>query len=179
MRPCSWRHYSMSVSHPGIHPYTSSTTHPPHKVVDIAIEITQAFESEILKMEAGCLVNPQMESVRHLHIISSQLTRLKRTLSPLSHVLYTLRDRDSQRALVSALYGTTHGEANDHHTSSVLGYDSTHSTGYISQTTKVYLSDVIGTSSFGIWASSIDLHRSLYRSHGYHAYIFGSIPHDV
>lgn len=113
-------------------------------VVDIAIEITQAFESEILKMEAGCLVNPQMESVRHLHIISSQLTRLKRTLSPLSHVLYTLRDRDSQRALVSALYGTTHGEAKDHHTSSVLGYDSTHSTGYISQTTKVYLSDVIG-----------------------------------
>lgn len=116
-------------------------------MVDIAIEITQAFESEILKMEAGCLVNPQMESVRHLHIISSQLTRLKRTLSPLSHVLYTLRDRDSQRALVSALYGSSHGEAKDHHTSSVLGYDSTHSTGYISQTTKVYLSDVIGQST--------------------------------
>ncbi|KAJ9107443.1 hypothetical protein QFC21_000896 [Naganishia friedmannii] len=114
-------------------------------VVDIAIEITQAFESEILKMEAGCLVNPQMESVRHLHIISSQLTRLKRTLSPLAHVLYTLRDRDSQRALVSALYGSPHGEAtkDPHHTSSALGFDSTHSTGYISQTTKVYLSDVI------------------------------------
>lgn len=117
---------------------------PYSAVVDIAIEITQAFESEILKMEAGCLVNPQMESVRHLHIISSQLTRLKRTLSPLAHVLYTLRDRDSQRALVSALYGSSHGDVKDHHTSSALGFDSTHSTGYISQTTKVYLSDVIG-----------------------------------
>ncbi|KAJ9123273.1 hypothetical protein QFC22_001471 [Naganishia vaughanmartiniae] len=125
-------------------------------VVDIAIEITQAFESEILKMEAGCLVNPQMESVRHLHIISSQLTRLKRTLSPLAHVLYTLRDRDSQRALVSALYGSSHGsshgESKDHRTSGALGFDSTHSTGYISQTTKVYLSDVIG-----MWFSALPL----------------------
>lgn len=74
-------------------------------VVDIAIEINQAFEAEILKIEASCLVKPQMESVRHLHIISSQLTRIKRTLAPLSHVLYTMRDQDNQRALASLLYG--------------------------------------------------------------------------
>ena len=79
-------------------------------VADISIEISQAFEAEILKIEAGCLVRPEMEAVRHLHIIQSQLARLKRTLTPLRNVLYTLRDQDVQRASASLLYGVpSHG----------------------------------------------------------------------
>lgn len=78
-------------------------------MVDIAIEISQAFEAEILKIEAGCLIRPEMEAVRHLHVISSQLTRMKRTLGPLARVLYTLRNRDQERALASLLYGARPG----------------------------------------------------------------------
>jgi len=63
-------------------------------------------------MEAGCLVNAEMETVRHLHVISSQLIRLKRTWAPLQRVLYTLRDQDSQRAAASMAINTgTNGAA--------------------------------------------------------------------
>ncbi|KAG7571526.1 hypothetical protein FFLO_00542 [Filobasidium floriforme] len=136
-------------------------------VVDIAIEISQAFEAEILKIEAGCLIRPEMGAVRHLHVISSQLTRLKRTLSPLSRVLYTLRNRDQERALASLLYGakssgTIHQLNHDHghhsgvgHMTEKTGLDTPggevreslwsaeDSAGYISRITKIYLSDVI------------------------------------
>jgi hypothetical protein len=96
-------------------------------VVDIAIEISQAFEAEILKIEAGCLIRPEMGAVRHLHVISSQLTRLRRTLSPLSRVLYTLRNRDQERALASLLYGnkasgTNHQLNHDHGHHSGVGH---------------------------------------------------------
>ena len=95
--------------------------------MDIAIEISQAFEAEILKIEAGCLIRPEMGAVRHLHVISSQLTRLRRTLSPLSRVLYTLRNRDQERALASLLYGnkasgTNHQLNHDHGHHSGVGH---------------------------------------------------------
>lgn len=43
-----------------------------------------------------------METVRHLHVLSSQLIRLRRTLTPLLHVLYNLRDQDVQRSQAAA-----------------------------------------------------------------------------
>lgn len=61
-------------------------------------------------MEAGCLIHAEMESVRHLHVISSQLVRLKRYWMPLLRVLYTLRDQDSVRA--SAFLGGTGVQGN-------------------------------------------------------------------
>ncbi|WVQ82784.1 hypothetical protein IAT38_004916 [Cryptococcus sp. DSM 104549] len=67
-------------------------------VVDLAVEITQTFESEILNLEASVLVDPQMETVRHLHVLSSQLIRLRRSLTPLLHVCYIVRDQDLQRS---------------------------------------------------------------------------------
>ncbi len=79
------------------------------EVVDIAIEITKAFEQEILKMEAGCLIHAEMETVRHLHVISSQLIRLRRHWMPLQRVLYTLRDQDSIRAAASSMGGSGMG----------------------------------------------------------------------
>ncbi|WVR03019.1 hypothetical protein IAU60_000008 [Kwoniella sp. DSM 27419] len=70
--------------------------------VDLAIEIAQTFEAEILKLEASVLVDPQMETVRHLHILSSQLIRLRRSLTPLLHVCYIIRDQDMQRAVAAS-----------------------------------------------------------------------------
>ena len=48
------------------------------------------------------LVDPQMETVRHLHILSSQLIRLRRSLTPLLHVCYIVRDQDAQRSAAAA-----------------------------------------------------------------------------
>ncbi|WWC90302.1 uncharacterized protein L201_005235 [Kwoniella dendrophila CBS 6074] len=69
---------------------------------DLAIEISQTFESELLKLEASVLVNPQMETVRHLHILSSQLIRLRRMLTPLLHICYIIRDQDAQRSVAAS-----------------------------------------------------------------------------
>ncbi len=151
-------------------------------VVDIAIEITKAFEQQILKMEAGCLVNTEMESVRHLHVISSQLVRLKRTWTPLLHVLYTLRDQDAQRSAASMMmgngssasiplqnghagnFGEHHGhEMMDHNgpasfiqrRPNMMPFNAAASSGYISMTTKVYLSDVIGMFGHITWTSEL------------------------
>ncbi|RSH84065.1 hypothetical protein EHS25_005310 [Saitozyma podzolica] len=69
---------------------------------DLAIEIMQTFEAEILKLEASVLVDPQLETVRHLHVLSSQLIRLRRTLTPLLHVCYIIRDQDAQRSVAAS-----------------------------------------------------------------------------
>ncbi|OCF43448.1 hypothetical protein I317_02748 [Kwoniella heveanensis CBS 569] len=78
---------------------------------DLAIEISQTFEAEILKLEASVLVDPQMETVRHLHILSSQLIRLRRSLTPLLHVCYIVRDQDTQRSVAASAMVPTSGQS--------------------------------------------------------------------
>ncbi|KIR25018.1 hypothetical protein I309_06128 [Cryptococcus deuterogattii LA55] len=78
-------------------------------VVDLAIEVSQRFESEILKLEASVLVDPEMETVRHLHVLSSQLIRLRRSLTPLLHVCYVIRDQDIQRSAAATAVGQGYG----------------------------------------------------------------------
>lgn len=47
-----------------------------------------------------------METVRHLHVLSSQLIRLRRSLTPLLHICYIIRDQDNMRsAAASAMSG--------------------------------------------------------------------------
>ncbi|ODN86323.1 hypothetical protein L198_07342 [Cryptococcus wingfieldii CBS 7118] len=78
-------------------------------VADLSIQVSQTFESEILKMEASVLVDPQMETVRHLHVLSSQLIRLRRALTPLLHVCYVVRDQDLQRSVAASSVGRWSG----------------------------------------------------------------------
>nr|XP_031861972.1 uncharacterized protein CI109_002385 [Kwoniella shandongensis]KAA5529044.1 hypothetical protein CI109_002385 [Kwoniella shandongensis] len=94
-------------------------------VVDLAIEISQTFEAEILKLEASVLVDPQMETVRHLHVLSSQLIRLKRSLTPLLHVCYIVRDQDIQRsAAASAVASSQRDRAG--HANNGLSFNESH-----------------------------------------------------
>lgn len=66
--------------------------------VDLDIEISQAFEAEILKAESRVLVQAQLEFVRHLFIIQAQITRFRRQLTPLLYACYIMRDQDTTRA---------------------------------------------------------------------------------
>ncbi|KAK4684434.1 hypothetical protein P7C73_g5743, partial [Tremellales sp. Uapishka_1] len=132
-------------------------------VADLAIEITQDFESEILKLESSVLVDPAVEIVRHLHILSSQLIRLRRSLSPLLHITYMIRDQDVQRAAAASVLGTTGRGLERHHSSSlvppvsrspsVAGTEgstwmsnpngSPSNAGFFSPLTKLYIGDVL------------------------------------
>jgi hypothetical protein len=49
----------------------------------------------------------QMETVRHLHILSSQLIRLRRSLAPLLRVCYIVRDQEVQRSRAASAITTT------------------------------------------------------------------------
>lgn len=44
-----------------------------------------------------------METVRQLHVLSSQLIRLRRSLTPLLHVAYIIRDQDLQRSAAASV----------------------------------------------------------------------------
>lgn len=73
-----------------------------------------------MKVEATVLVDPQvrppkpslfgadkqMETVRHLHILSSQLIRLRRSLAPLLRVCYIVRDQEVQRSRAASAVAT-------------------------------------------------------------------------
>lgn len=47
-----------------------------------------------------------METVRHLHILSSQLIRLRRSLAPLLRVCYIVRDQELQRSRAASAVAT-------------------------------------------------------------------------
>ena len=48
-----------------------------------------------------------METVRHLHVLSSQLIRLRRSLAPLLRVCYIVRDQELQRSRAASAVTTT------------------------------------------------------------------------
>lgn len=58
-----------------------------------------------------------METVRHLHILSSQLIRLRRSLSPLLHVAYIIRDQDAQRSQAASALATGSRPLDKNHSS--------------------------------------------------------------
>ncbi|CAE6429771.1 unnamed protein product [Rhizoctonia solani] len=93
-------------------------------VVDNAVEVVDKYHDVILKMERSILLKPNMNSVRGLHIISGDLTLHKRTLGPLSQLVYGLRRYDLDRC--KARSAGREGEI----------------TGYLSHQAKVYLADV-------------------------------------
>ncbi|CAE6384301.1 unnamed protein product [Rhizoctonia solani] len=84
-------------------------------VVDDAVEVVDKYHDVILKAERSILLKPNMKTVRGLHIISGDLTLHKRTLGPLSQLVYGLRRYDLDRCEV---------------------------VGFLSHQAKVYLADV-------------------------------------
>lgn len=65
-------------------------------------QVSQTFEAQILRLEASVLVDPEIATVRHLHILSSQLIRLRRAMTPLLHITSNIRDQDAQRSAAAS-----------------------------------------------------------------------------
>ncbi|KAG8768671.1 hypothetical protein FRC12_005444 [Ceratobasidium sp. 428] len=95
-------------------------------VVDNAVQVVDKYHDVILKMERSILLKPNMNTVRGLHIISGDLTLHKRTLGPLSQLVYGLRRYDLDRCKALAGSAGREGEV----------------VGYLSHQAKVYLADV-------------------------------------
>ncbi|KAG8743373.1 hypothetical protein FRC10_012177 [Ceratobasidium sp. 414] len=95
-------------------------------VVDNAVQVVDKYHNVILKMERSILLKPNMKTVRGLHIISGDLTLHKRTLGPLSQLVYGLRRYDLDRCKALAGSAGREGEI----------------VGYLSHQAKVYLADV-------------------------------------
>ncbi|QRV73043.1 CorA-like magnesium transporter protein [Ceratobasidium sp. AG-Ba] len=95
-------------------------------VVDNAVQVVDKYHDVILKMERSILLKPNMKTVRGLHIISGDLTLHKRTLGPLSQLVYGLRRYDLDRCKALASSASREGEV----------------VGYLSHQAKVYLADV-------------------------------------
>ena len=58
-----------------------------------------------------------METVRHLHVLSSQLIRLRRSLAPLLKVCYIIRDQDFQRSQAASALATNPRHQDKNHVS--------------------------------------------------------------
>ncbi|KAL4250316.1 CorA metal ion transporter (MIT) family protein [Abortiporus biennis] len=95
-------------------------------VVDQALEVVEAYQGKILKLEQNVLLKPSMKSVRRLHILQGDLILHKRTLEPIKTMIYGLRRYDVDR--VAALL--------EHHDPSMK------IEGYMSHKSKIYLADV-------------------------------------
>lgn len=68
-------------------------------IVDNVLEVVDEYHAKINKFERSILLNPQMEMVRHIHILSGDLVLHKRTLAPIKTLVYGLRRYDVDRCM--------------------------------------------------------------------------------
>ncbi|CAE7178392.1 unnamed protein product [Rhizoctonia solani] len=115
-------------------------------VVDEAVKITDKYHRRILKMERDILLKPKMNTVRDpllaVHIASGDLTLHKRTMGPISQLVYGLRRYDTDRAKAVVPHD-----------------DDSPPVGFLSHQTKVYLADVHDHIEYII--SSLDMFSSI------------------
>ncbi|EJU02812.1 hypothetical protein DACRYDRAFT_115780 [Dacryopinax primogenitus] len=114
-------------------------------VVDRALEVVDRYHDTLLDLERQILIKPSMKTVRQLHIMSGDLTLHKRTLTPLSTMIYALRRYDLDRAVAAT------PEAQDGKDVKVSGF--------CSHQCKVYLADVYDHMEYIL--SSMDMFSSI------------------
>ncbi|KZT39491.1 hypothetical protein SISSUDRAFT_1127996 [Sistotremastrum suecicum HHB10207 ss-3] len=99
-------------------------------VVDNALEVMETYHEQIVKLERQVLLQPEMSTVRRLHILSGDLILHKRTLEPLKALIYSLRRYDLDRCMA-----LVESDPFDHTPRDKVK-------GFMSHKTKVYLADV-------------------------------------
>ncbi|BFZ61677.1 hypothetical protein YB2330_002750 [Saitoella coloradoensis] len=61
-------------------------------IVDLAFPIISTYQEHLSELEIDVLTTPEMAHTRQLHILSGELNLLKRTLSPITSIVNSLRD---------------------------------------------------------------------------------------
>ncbi|GAA6052075.1 hypothetical protein JCM3770_006617 [Rhodotorula araucariae] len=125
---------------------------------DDALEIVDEFREQLTTLESRVLTRPDMDDVRHLHILSSQLLLLKSTLTPMQLLLQSLRSQDDAKAAAAARIDpspapTRPGSPNADSARRLARR------GFVSHEARVYLSDVMDHMDSVL--SSLDLFADL------------------
>ncbi|MBW0493814.1 hypothetical protein O181_033529 [Austropuccinia psidii MF-1] len=113
-------------------------------IVDQALDVVEAFRSKLTSLEAKVLVSPDLDTVRHLHVLSGELLLLKRTLTPLSTLVHGIMNHDpSERKVVNyrAVQRASSGDGLLEDGQSIA--TSVPGGGFISSQARLYLSDVL------------------------------------
>ncbi|KAJ3569911.1 hypothetical protein NP233_g4745 [Leucocoprinus birnbaumii] len=82
-------------------------------VVDRILEVVDEYQMKIHKIEHDIMLNPSMESVRSLHVLSGDLIMHKLTLEPIKTMMYNLRRYDVDRCVAMAKHIKAEAEFSD------------------------------------------------------------------
>jgi Mg2+ and Co2+ transporter CorA len=61
-------------------------------MIDLAFPVVQAYQDTIAELELNVLTDPSVEQSRELYILTSELSLLKGTLSPIVGLVSSLKD---------------------------------------------------------------------------------------
>ncbi|KAH8825542.1 magnesium transporter [Flagelloscypha sp. PMI_526] len=147
-------------------------------IVDRILEMMDVYQDRINTLENSVLLDPDMEVVRSLHILSGELILHKRTLEPIKTVLFGLRRYDAERTRAAKLAfaksraakgrrremvarpmplqsDSSFGMGSDDDRQPHTEMDLTQGEGYMSYTSKIYLADVYDHMTFVL--ASLDM----------------------
>ncbi|GAA5853031.1 hypothetical protein JCM8547_004778 [Rhodosporidiobolus lusitaniae] len=120
---------------------------------DDALDVVDEFREQLTRLESKVLSRADMEDVRHLHILSSQLLLLKSTLTPLQLLLQSLRAQDDAKAAAAFRLDpatrpnspsmNAHGGGGSREKDSGGGISGGQRKGFVSHEAKIYLGDVM------------------------------------
>ncbi|GAA5960510.1 hypothetical protein JCM21900_000123 [Sporobolomyces salmonicolor] len=135
---------------------------------DDALDIVDEFRDQLTTLESRVLSSPDMDDVRHLHILSSQLLLFKSTITPFQLLLQAIRSQDDAKAAAaSKLSGPETGEG------PAKAFAPGVKRGFVSHEAKVYLGDVMDHVDSVL--SSLDLFSDL--SENLLSYVFNSMSY--
>ncbi|EKM84250.1 hypothetical protein AGABI1DRAFT_88987 [Agaricus bisporus var. burnettii JB137-S8] len=71
-------------------------------VVDRILEVIDEYQIKIHNLEHDIIFNPNLDTIRSLHVVSGALIMHKLTLEPIKTMIYNLREYDARRCLAIA-----------------------------------------------------------------------------
>ncbi|CAG8582575.1 4060_t:CDS:10 [Funneliformis mosseae] len=83
-------------------------------IVDLAIPIKDSYRHQIAELEGRLLIRPKLYHTHELHMISGELTILKRTLGPIQGLVTLLRNHKHEKELISSTAKTYFMDVADH-----------------------------------------------------------------
>jgi len=91
-------------------------------IIDLAFPVIQAYQDTIAELELNVLTDPSVEQSRELYILTSELSLLKSTISPIVGLVSSLRDHGKGYSATKSLKGvevseltkTYLGDVDDH-----------------------------------------------------------------
>ncbi|CAG8457981.1 6812_t:CDS:2 [Diversispora eburnea] len=72
-------------------------------IVDLAIPIIDSYRHQIYELEGKLLIIPKMNYMHELHMITGELTLLKKTLAPIKGLVTILRKHSDEKSLITPL----------------------------------------------------------------------------